>query len=308
MTGPAQHARSIAGDPLSEVERAAFERDGYLALPGVLGPQAVQRYEHLVSDVYERWRRDAGARRAMHELSAVSTCPALAPLCSHPRILGAVWSILGWNVHVYHSHVDVHPPEHDPVDHFAWHQDGGRQNRELETEPRPRMSVKVAYWLSDLSEPGRGNLRVVPGSHRMNRIDGPATRDAAWPDPPGAVEIRANAGDALLFDRRLWHARSINRSETTRIAVFFAYTYRWVLPRDRTPPRAAHYTAVERQLLNLDDGVDGDHAWGHDPARVPLHGLLERAGLLQSGEGWPRPSRAASACVIPVTCGDDNAT
>jgi ectoine hydroxylase-related dioxygenase (phytanoyl-CoA dioxygenase family) len=279
MTGR-HHPHSITGEPLTEVERAAFERDGYLALPGVLGPTAVQRYEELVSDTYERWRRDAGTRRAMHQLSAVNTCPALAALCSHPRILGAVWPILGWNVHVYHSHVDVHPPEPDAVDSFAWHQDGGRQNRELETEPRPRMSVKVAYWLSDLSESGRGNLRVVPGSHRVNRIDGPPARDTAWPDPPGAVEIRANAGDALLFDRRLWHARSINRSATTRKAVFFAYTYRWVLMRDTAPTPDARYTAVERQLLDLLDDIDGDHAWGHDPSRVPLHGLLTRAGML----------------------------
>jgi hypothetical protein len=279
-----QRGRSITGEPLTAVERAAFERDGYLALPAVLGLTAVQRYEQLVSDAYGRWRRDAGKRRAMHELSVVSTCPALAPLCSHPGILGAVWSILGWNVRVYHSHVDVHPPEHDAVDHFAWHQDGGRQNRELETEPRPRMSVKVGYWLSDLSEPGRGNLRLVPGSHRANRIDGPPTRDVPWPDPPGAIEIRANAGDALLFDRRLWHARSINRSATTRKAVFFAYTYRWVRTRDAAPPPDTRYTEVERQLLGLLDDVDGDHAWGHDPARVPLHGLLTRAGVLGGAE------------------------
>ena len=46
---------------------------------------------------------------------------------------------------------------------FDWHQDGGRQNREIETIPRPRLSVKLPYCLSDVSEPGRGNLKVVPG-------------------------------------------------------------------------------------------------------------------------------------------------
>ncbi len=282
MPGLAQHARALTGEPLTEAQRATFERDGYLVLPGVLTPVAVDRYQQLVRDVYEQWRGHAGNGHDMHQLSAVRTCRALAPLCGHPRILGAVWSILGWNVHVYHSHIDVHPPtDAAAAPRFEWHQDGGRQNRELETEPRPRMSVKVAYWLSDLSVPGRGNLQVVPGSHTVNRIDGPATRACAWPDPTGAVEITAHAGDALLFDRRLWHARSSNRSSSTRKAVFFAYTYRWVLSRDAPPRPDAHFTAVERQLLNLLDDVDGDHAWGHDPARIPLHGLLERAGLLQ---------------------------
>lgn len=49
----------------------------------------------------------------------------------------------------------------------------------------PRLSVKLAYWLSDVSAPGRGNLKVVPGSHLVSRIDGPPRRDIEWPDPAG---------------------------------------------------------------------------------------------------------------------------
>jgi len=115
---------------------------------------------------------------------------------------------------------------------FDWHQDGGsRQNREIETTPRPRLSVKVAYWLSDVSEPGRGNLKVVPGSHMVNWIDGPPRRDIEWPDPDGAIEVTAEPGDAVFFDRRIWHTRSRNYSEHTRQAVFFGYTCRWTTIR-----------------------------------------------------------------------------
>jgi ectoine hydroxylase len=58
---------------------------------------------------------------------------------------------------------------------FEWHQDGGRQNREIETTPRSRLSVKLAYWLADVSEPGRGNLKVVRGSHVVNWVGLPTT-------------------------------------------------------------------------------------------------------------------------------------
>ena len=137
MTGLAQQAPALTGEPLTEAQRATFEHDGYLVLPGVLTPVAVDRYQQLVRDVYERWRGHVGNGRDMHQLSAVRTCRTLAPLCGHPRILGAVWSLLGWNVHVYHSHIDVHPPtDTASAPRFEWHQDGGRQNRELETEPR----------------------------------------------------------------------------------------------------------------------------------------------------------------------------
>jgi ectoine hydroxylase len=264
-------------------QRTAFERDGYVVIPGALGQEKVARYATLVDGLYARRRRAGllGSEGALHQLGAVHACPQLVPLVDHPEVLGLISSLLGWNVHVYHSHIDVHPPAPAGMPfRFEWHQDGGRQNRELETDPRPRLSVKVAYWLSDLSEPGRGNLKLVPGSHTENWIDGPPRRDVPWPDPPGAIEVTAAPGDALLFDRRVWHARSENRSQVTRRAVFFAYTYRWIRSRDTIPAAARPLNPVQRQLLGLLDGSDGDHAWGHDPDRVPLYEVLRRAGAL----------------------------
>ncbi len=154
-----------------------------------------------------------GPDGSMHLLSAVANSPEVVGLIDHPATFGYVWSTLGWNIHIYHSHLDVHPPVRVRMPfRFDWHQDGGRQNREIETTPRPRLSVKVAYWLSDVSEPGRGNLKVVPGSHLVNWIDGPPRRDIEWPDPEGAVEVTAEPGDAVFFDRRIWHTRSRNYS------------------------------------------------------------------------------------------------
>jgi ectoine hydroxylase-related dioxygenase (phytanoyl-CoA dioxygenase family) len=264
-------------------QRTAFERDGYLVLPAVLNLNEVAYYTSIVDELYERHRNGGflGASGALHELGAVHTCPRLAPLVDHPRVLGLVWSILGWNVHVFHSHIDVHPPvSGDPPYRFEWHQDGGRQNREIETDPRPRMSVKAAYWLSDVSQPSRGNLKLVPGSHTANRIDGPPRRDVPWPEPGGAIEVVARSGDVVFFDRRVWHARSHNRSTITRKAVFVGYTYRWVRTRDQTPRPHAEYTPVQRQLLDLLDDSDPDHAWGHHPGHVPLYQTLRQAGQL----------------------------
>ncbi|HEU4426848.1 MAG TPA: phytanoyl-CoA dioxygenase family protein [Pilimelia sp.] len=279
----AQAMTSAIGQAMTSGERRAFERDGYLVLPAVLDAEQAAHYASLVDALYHGLVRAGrlAAGDAMHRLSAVQACPDLAPLSDHPRVLGLVWSMLGWNVHVYHSHIDVHPPvSGDRPFRFEWHQDGGRQNREIETDPRPRLSVKAVYWLSDVSRPGRGNLRLVPGSQTTNRIDGPPRRDIRWPDPRGAVEIVAHPGDVVFFDRRVWHARSDNRSTLTRKAVFFGYTYRWVRSRDAIPSSAWPFTPVQRQLLGLLDEADPDHAWGHDPAGVPLYELLRQAGQL----------------------------
>src|SRR5207249_1451012 len=123
------------------------------------------------------------------------------------------------------------PPASSDQRTWRWHQDGGRQNLETETFPRPLLSVKVAYVLSDLSEPGRGATRIIPGSHRRNHLARPEHPELGFEDPAGAVEVTAAPGDAFIFDRRLWHAPSTNLSLVTRKMLFVGYTYRWIRER-----------------------------------------------------------------------------
>ncbi len=278
---------STAVRPMSTAEREQFDRDGYLIVRGALSPDEVDFYRNALDRVYTS-QQAAGTiatGASMHQLSAVANCGEAAGLLDHPVTFSYIWSILGWNVHVYHSHLDVHPPlpSKRPF-RFEWHQDGGRQNREIETDPRPRLSVKLAYWLSDVSEPGRGNFKVVPGSHLKNWIDGPPRRDVEWPDPEGAIEVCANPGDVVVFDRRLWHARSDNYSDITRKAMFFGYTLRWIAIRDEnegiwTSDWADQLNPVQRQLLGGLKDTDGDHQWGHYPSSTPVYGWLKEHDL-----------------------------
>ena len=269
-------------------QRASFDRDGYLIIRGALGPDEIAGARDAIDRVYASRARagSLGPDGSMHQLSAVANCQEAAGLLDHPVTFRYVWSLLGWNVHVYHSHLDVHPPLPGPRPfRFEWHQDGGRQNREIETDPRPRLSVKLAYWLSDVSEPGRGNFKVVPGSHLANWIPGPPRRDIQWPDPDGAIEVTASPGDVVLFDRRLWHARSGNYSPHTRKAMFFGYTFRWIAIRDDnagiwSSDWAGRLSPVQRQLLGGLKDTNGDHAWGHYPATTPLYGWLKQRNLL----------------------------
>jgi ectoine hydroxylase len=98
--------------PMTAEQRTEFERDGFLVIPGVLNEAEVEFYADALDRVYEA-QRTAGAVApggAMHLLSAVANCPEAVGLIDHPRVFGLVWSVLGWNVHIYHSHLDVHPP------------------------------------------------------------------------------------------------------------------------------------------------------------------------------------------------------
>ena len=264
---------------MTDEQRQRFERDGYLVVEDALDAAQVSRLTDAVDRVWAE-QRDvppiAGAD-ALHLLAFVGRDPLFVELMDHEPILRLVVDLLGWNVFMHHCHLDVHPPMRGPSpSKWMWHQDGGVQNHDLETNPRPRLSVKVAYFLTDVGEPGRGNFSVLPGSHTTNSIERPLDDNN---ELPGSVPILARPGTAVLFDRRLWHMRGENRSSMTRKALFYAYTYRWVRPRDdvRIPPELfGIITPVRAQLLGAGSSAIGH--WMPQDDDAPLRRWWEADG------------------------------
>ena len=85
---------------------------------------------------------------------------------------------------------------------MGWHIDGhDRGYRGLGT-PIPLLQLKIGYYLNDMTSPGQGNLCVVPASHKA--VHEPPQEDLQRPDLfPGAVQICASAGTAILFHNAL---------------------------------------------------------------------------------------------------------
>jgi ectoine hydroxylase-related dioxygenase (phytanoyl-CoA dioxygenase family) len=263
---------TTAARPTDQEVLTRFDRDGYFVIEGALTSDQVQRLERDVDDVWAAERGGPPERESLplHLLGFCGRGASFLELLDQPSVLPFIVSVLGTNIFLYHCHLDVHPPELETSHPWSWHRDGGVQNRDLGGHPRPRMSVKIAYFLTDVSEPGRGNFMVLPGSHRRDTIDRPADDDN---DISGAVPVLARPGDAVLFDRRLWHMRSPNRSDLTRKALFLAYTFRWVRPRDELRVREDLrdlITPIRAQLL----GQEGDPIdfWMPDMIDLPLRG------------------------------------
>ncbi|MDX6549204.1 MAG: hypothetical protein QOG33_2754 [Gaiellales bacterium] len=248
---------------------------GSALIPGALPERLVESLLEAVTRVYERARAQGAVSEtgSLHRLEMLDTDPAFLELVDPPTTLPLVLGALGWNSHLYHSHLDVHPPEPSVPLVWRWHQDGGRQNLDLETSPRPRLSVKIAYFLSDCSQPGRGNMMVIPGSHHHDTLRRP--QDGVVHTPPGAELVLARPGDAFVFDRRLWHSRSNNGSSLTRVAIFCAYTYRWIRPRGEYPRLLAdaNLSPGRRQLLGGAASALGH--WLPEASDVPLRQAAE---------------------------------
>lgn len=239
---------------LTEQQRRDFERDGFLKVPGALPEAMVQRLTALVDRLYARGLAEEGHSRANHwELrNCLPADPLFLELLDWPATFPLVVDLLNWNIHLVTSHLIVRapsPPEADAGWKASdWHRDGGTSSTEMQ-EPLPRIIIKIAYWLTDLSQPGRGAIRLVPGSHRLLGRPAQAPEMA---DPYGAIELTAAPGDALLFEQRMWHAVGPNHSSLVRKSLFFGYGYRWLRPIDYvTQPRELldAVTPIRRQLL-----------------------------------------------------------
>jgi ectoine hydroxylase-related dioxygenase (phytanoyl-CoA dioxygenase family) len=139
--------------------------------------------------------------------------------------------------------------------------------------------------MTDVAEPNQANFVVVPGSHAngVELVDGALEHSAGetteiGAEMPGAVQILARAGDAILFHNGLWHAVAPSTVEWHRKVLYYAYGPSWLRLNDRDAPAPdvlARCDDVRRQLLG---GLarPADHGGMHPGEEgAPLVRLLE---------------------------------
>ncbi|MBK34926.1 MAG: hypothetical protein CME26_05275 [Gemmatimonadetes bacterium] len=265
---------------LTPAERRSFNRNGYLivrdALPKARVRKLIKATERV--DVKTRKVERIGPDERVHTREFLGEDQAFIDLIAYPRLLPKVWGILGWNIHIYLAHLDVtpiEPPDSKRGVGLGWHQDTGRVNQEMETRPRPRLSVKVAYFLSDTSEPGRGNFHVIPGSQLKDKMTFPRGDRKRMVN--GGVPILAPKGSAVIFDRRLWHSARANYWTEPRKVAFYGYGYRWL--QARGPCDVGKFwekmDPIERQLCR--NPPSDVHGWTSPKDEdVPLKGWIEK--------------------------------
>lgn len=240
---------------LSPEQQSAFDRDGFLLVQDALPADLLERLTATTDRLFHEGLQARGlsARNHWDMRNCIGADPVFLEVLDNPVILPLVTGILGWDIHLITSHLIVRPPSPAGTDRNfkgeGWHRDGGQSSWEM-TEPHPRLFLKVAYLLSDQSEPGRGNTMLLPGS---NRLVGSPAQAPGEPHPYGALEICGKPGDAFLFEQRTWHAVGPNYSDITRKTLFMGYGFRWVRAMDYLTPDAQllarSSSAIARQLL-----------------------------------------------------------
>lgn len=262
---------------LTETECQTFEENGFLIVENALSPKIVENLTAAVDrfDAEYRSTKELSPYDRLHMLDFVAKDVQFFDLIDWYKTFPKVWGILGWHIQLYLSHMDVTPPKNPKEKltkkRLGLHQDSGRLNKDLETIPRPRISVKVAYFLSDTSVEGQGNFHVVPKSHLKNEIVFP---EDGVSNPSGTTPICVLPGTAVIFDRRIWHGPSPNHSEITRKVLF--YSYRWLRPRDNVEASRFMDTCspIRKQLLGA-TSVGGHGYTSPKDEDVPLRDWIK---------------------------------
>lgn len=278
---------------LTSEERKFFQENGYLVVPDALDVATNAKLLAVVDRIDARERSADNRGKLMSVTNVVHEDESFVHLIDLPTTFPKVWGILGWNIYLYHSHLDVTPPADEAALKWrvAWHQDSMRVNDEIESRPRPRLSLKIGYYLTDVSEPDHGNTLVVPGSHLWDEIDCP---NDGVTNPDGATPLCVRPGTAILIDRRIWHSRSANLSHRTRKVLWYGYSYRWLRPKDKMTVAQLYpqLDPIQRQILG--DGLSNNGTYDPAEGDVPLRAWLrenapEDADWSHHGKSQSRP-------------------
>lgn len=240
---------------LTTEQRAAFERDGFLVLPGVLSQAEITRWLSVVDrlDRIERTAKQAGPLGFVEVRNAIAKDHELKDLITHPAVFPLVADLMGPDLQIITTHSMVRgtarPGTAADFKASPWHKDGGAQIPAVNGRC-PWLYTKVGFFLTDLSQPGRGNLRVVPGSHHSAAF--PAKSDPTQVDPDGTIEVLTAPGDVVIFQQALWHSVGPNISSIARKNIYLGYSQRWLRPIDylqQDPALLQQCTPIQRQLL-----------------------------------------------------------
>lgn len=266
---------------------SAFRRDGFCIVRGALNPAEVDRYRAECRAIMASPRP---FDKKTKFLAVAQRSRAIASLVEHPAFFPLVVQLLQhYNIVLYTSQViSAAPSAERPL---GWHTDGGQPQAIAVNNTNAMTSLKVGLFLTDALTPDCGSLEVMPGS-QLHRLDWKLSSNAAIDrdldrrDRAGAEQLHLAAGDAVVFDQRLWHCTAPNRSGRERIALYLGYAYGQLRPLDYSETPAwilEGCSPIAMQLLGHRASPFREYSfYSPEPEDVPLKAWYER----HFGDTW----------------------
>ncbi|MBJ6646789.1 ectoine hydroxylase [Streptomyces sp. BSE7F] len=232
--------------PVSAGDLQALDRDGFLAVDQLIGPDEVEVYkrelDRLVGDpairadersIVEPQSQEIRSVFEVHKISEV-----FANLVRDERVVGRARQILGSDVYVHQSRINVKPGF--GASGFYWHSDFETWHAE---DGLPNMrTISVSIALTENYDTN-GGLMIMPGSHKTFLGCAGATpkdnykkslqmQDAGTPSDEALTKMASEygiklftgkAGSATWFDCNCMHGSGDNITPYPRSNVFIVF-------------------------------------------------------------------------------------
>ena len=219
---------------LTPKQRESFAEDGFLVVPNALDAETVERLERAGDRLAEPLLKkpELFGRPEYNHLDlrpGLLREETLYALISHATV-SLVVQLLGPNIHLHSTALIYKRAENPDAPAFrrGWHRDI-RVPRDLGHKGLPLVGIKICYCLTDFHRPNSGMTLMARGTHLRNE---PLAIRKGEVDPLNVevCDIKLSAGDALLFENRIFHTAAPNRSNHTSKVLIYGYAYRWMKP------------------------------------------------------------------------------
>lgn len=242
---------------VTEQDRTAFLRDGYVLKHGLFDPEEVALLQQAIAT-------DPAIGQNIAKVNDSKGVTTELALWNHPgddlfgmvarsaRVVDGIELLLGGPVYHYHSKLTMKRPRVGGA--WDWHQDYGYWYNNGCLLP-DMGSVFIAI---DPSRRENGCLEVLRGSHLMGRIEHGRVGGQTGADPERVeqamqvmerVAVEMDPGDALFFHCNTLHSSSQNTSERPRNVMLSCYN------RVSNNPYKAHHHPQVTPLAKVDDAA-----------------------------------------------------
>jgi phytanoyl-CoA hydroxylase len=219
-------------------QRAHYEEQGYLVFPEFLSTDELASLRAALTEVlseaeglqastdkFSLTQTDSGGWSVRRIFNPTLHHQAFYDLVFHPKILDTVENLIGPNIQLHHSKINLKPPSNREA-RFEWHQD-------YPFFPHTNFDLLAVMIYFDDSTEENGCLTIIPGSHQLGPRNHLFAKDGAFSsqledkgvldDPARWLKVPVPAGGMELHHCNMLHSSTANRGARPRTAMVIQY-------------------------------------------------------------------------------------
>jgi ectoine hydroxylase-related dioxygenase (phytanoyl-CoA dioxygenase family) len=212
-------------------DRAAYDRDGFLILPGLLSRDETamlrrQAERTLQGDSTVMHKGDASGKTTLLKMWNQAGDDPFGLIARDQRLVDCARQLLAEPVYVYSHKMTIKEPREGGA--WEWHQDYGYWYNYGCLAPS-----MLSIWIAiDRATQANGCLQILEGSHKLGRVDHVREAGQYNTDSERVAQalkrfthryVELEPGSAVVFDCNLLHTSAANTSEHPRWGYIVSY-------------------------------------------------------------------------------------